>query len=120
MESGLKGYFSLDNFFAWAACNGKNSKESRELRAFFNGLNDVGVFDLHAGEASECQKSLSEKCLKFAFYAERSSLADINPKSYHLIAFDPVSPLLYIYFPNLEYRIFLKDLKSTLPSSVAL
>ena len=23
----LKGYFSLDDFYAWAACSGKNSKE---------------------------------------------------------------------------------------------
>ena len=56
---------------------------------------------------------------KFASDAERSSLADINPKSYHLIAFELVNPLFYIYFPSFEYRIFLKDLKSTLPSSVA-
>ena len=32
-----------------------------ELRAFFNGYNNVGLFDLHAWGASECQKSLSEK-----------------------------------------------------------
>ena len=31
---------------------------------------------------------------KFAWYAERSSLADINPKSCHLIAFELVNPLL--------------------------
>ena len=31
---------------------------------------------------------------KFAWYAERSSLADINPKSYHLIDFELVNPLL--------------------------
>ena len=23
----LKGYFSLNDFYAWAACNGQNSKE---------------------------------------------------------------------------------------------
>ena len=57
---------------------------------------------------------------KFAWYAERNSLADINPKSHHLIAFELVNPLLYIYFPSFEYRSFLKDLKSTLPSSVVL
>ena len=45
---------------------------------------------------------------KFAWYAERSSLADINPKSYHLIALELVNPLLYIYFPSFEYRVFLK------------
>ena len=54
---------------------------------------------------------------KFAWYAERSSFANINPKSYHLIAFELVNPLLYIY---LECRIFWKDLESTLLSSVAL
>ena len=57
---------------------------------------------------------------KFAWYTERSSLADINPKSYHLIVFELVDPLLYIYFPSFEYKFFLKDLKSTLLSSVAL
>ena len=36
---------------------------SRELWAFFNGQNIVGVFDLHTRDATECQKSLSEKCL---------------------------------------------------------
>ena len=43
---------------------------------------------------------------KFAWYAERNSLADINPKSYHLIAFELLNSLLYIYFPSFEYRIF--------------
>ena len=57
---------------------------------------------------------------KFAWYAEKSSLAVINPKSCHLIAFEQVNPVLYIYFPSLEYGNFLKDLKSTLQSSVAL
>ena len=56
----------------------------------------------------------------FAWYAERGSLADISLKSYHLIAFELVDPLLYIYFPSFECRIFVKDLKSMLPSSVAL
>ena len=43
---------------------------------------------------------------KFALYAERSSLADINLKSYHLIAFELVNPLPNIYFASFEYRIF--------------
>ena len=38
---------------------------------------------------------------KFAWYAERSSLADINPKSCHLTAFKPVNPLLRCDFRNL-------------------
>ena len=57
---------------------------------------------------------------KFAWYAERSSLTDIDPKSYHLIAFELVNPLLYFYFSSFECIMFWKDLKSTLPSSVAL
>ena len=57
---------------------------------------------------------------KFAWYAERSSLADINLKSYHSIAFELVNPLLYTYLPSVKCGIFLKDLKSTLPSSVPL
>ena len=40
--------------------------------------------------------------------------------SYHLIAFEVINQLLYINFPSLERKTFLKDLKSTLPSSVAL
>ena len=56
---------------------------------------------------------------KFAWYAERSSLADINPKSYHLIAFELVNPVLYIYLPCLKRRFFWKDLKSALLLSVA-
>ena len=36
----------------------------------------------------------------------QSSLVDINPKSYHLIAFELVNPLLCIYFSNFEYRFF--------------
>ena len=43
---------------------------SLELQAFFNGQNVVGVFDLHAQDASECQKSLSEGYFSLAdFYA---------------------------------------------------
>ena len=38
--------------------------------------------------------------------------------SYHFIALELINQLLYINFPSLEREIFLKDLKSTLPSSV--
>ena len=55
----------------------------------------------------------------FVCYAERSSSVDINAASYHLTAFQLINQLLYITFPRLERKIFLKDLKSTLPSSVA-
>ena len=51
---------------------------------------------------------------------ERSSSRDINPKSYHLTAFDLISQLFYINFSSLERKSFLKDLKSTLLSSTAL
>ena len=40
--------------------------------------------------------------------------------SYDLTAFELINQLLYINFPSLERKIFQKDLKSTLPSSVAL
>ena len=40
--------------------------------------------------------------------------------SYHLTASELTYQLLYIKFPSLERKIFQKDLKSTLPSSVAL
>ena len=43
---------------------------------------------------------------------------DINPKSYHLTAFELINQLPYINFPTLNVD-FLKDLKSTLSSSVA-
>ena len=55
---------------------------------------------------------------KFAWYAERSSLADINPKSYHL-SFELVNPLLYIFSQAFNVD-FCKDLKLTLLSSVVL
>ena len=51
---------------------------------------------------------------------ERSSSKDFSPISYHLTAFELINQLLYINFPSLERKSFLKDLKSTLPSSVAL
>ena len=41
---------------------------SRELWAFFNGQNVVGVFDLHAQDASECQKSSSEGYLSLVYF----------------------------------------------------
>ena len=43
---------------------------SQELWAFFNGQNIVGVFDLHAKDALECQKFLSEGYFSLVdFYA---------------------------------------------------
>ena len=51
---------------------------------------------------------------------QRRVRIDINSKSYYLMAFELVNPLLYIYFPSFEYGIFFKDLKSTLQLSVAL
>ena len=38
---------------------------------------------------------------------------DIDPKSYHLTAFELINQLLYINFPSFGCRIFLKDQKST-------
>ena len=40
--------------------------------------------------------------------------------SYHLIASALLNQLLYINFPSLERKMFPKNLKFTLPSSVAL
>ena len=40
--------------------------------------------------------------------------------SYHLRAFELINQLFYVNFPSLERRFFQKDLKSMLPSSVAL
>ena len=42
---------------------------------------------------------------KSALYAERSSSADINPKSYHLTAFELINPLLCINFLSFECKI---------------
>ena len=56
----------------------------------------------------------------FAWYPETSSSRDINPMLYHLTAFELINQLLYINFPSLERKIFQKDLKSMLSSSVAL
>ena len=45
---------------------------------------------------------------KFAWYAKRSSLADINPKSHYLIAFNLLNPLLYVYLHALNIECFRK------------
>ena len=51
---------------------------------------------------------------KFAWYAKRSSLADINPKSHYLTAFSLLNPLRYVYLHALNVEFFSKDLKSML------
>ena len=56
----------------------------------------------------------------FVWYVEKSTSGDINPTSYHLTAFELINQPLYMNFLSLEGKIFLKDLKSTLLSSVAL
>ena len=56
----------------------------------------------------------------FVWYEETTSSGDINPMSYHLLAFELTNQLLYMNFPSLERKIFQNNLKSTLPSSVAL
>ena len=53
------------------------------------------------------------------WYVGRSSSGNINPASYHLTALQLINQLLYINFLSLAHKIFLKDLKSTFPSSVA-
>ena len=45
---------------------------------------------------------------KFAWYANRSSLADINPKSHYLIAINLLNPLLYVYLHALNVEFFRK------------
>ena len=56
----------------------------------------------------------------FFWYVEMSSSGDINQMPYHLTAFELTNQLLYTNLPSLERKIFPKDQKSTLPSSVAL
>ena len=58
--------------------------------------------------------------LSGTWYVKRSSSGDINPASYHLTAFELMNQLLYINFLSLERNFFLKDLKYTMPLSVAL
>ena len=43
---------------------------------------------------------------KFAWYANRISLADINPKSHYLLAFNLLNPLLYVYLHALNVEFF--------------
>ena len=45
---------------------------------------------------------------------------DTSPKSYHLTAFELINPLVSINFSSFKCKIFLKDLKSSLTSSVML
>ena len=47
---------------------------------------------------------------KFVMYAEGSSSADINPKSYHLTASEQLNPLLYLTFPSFECKFFIEKL----------
>ena len=56
----------------------------------------------------------------FALYVKTSSSGDITPMSYHLTAFELTNQLFYMNFPSLERNVLQKDLKSTLPLSVAL
>ena len=56
----------------------------------------------------------------FVWYVETSSSGDISPMSCYLTAFELTNQLLYMNFPGLKRKIFQKDLKSTLPLSVAL
>ena len=57
----------------------------------------------------------------FVWYVETSSSGDTNQISYYLTAFELTNQLLYMNFPSLERsKIFQRDLKSMLPSSVAL
>ena len=60
-----QGYSSLNDFYVWAArverAKFKGIITITGVATFFNGLNDVGVFDLHARDASGGQKSLSKK-----------------------------------------------------------
>ena len=56
----------------------------------------------------------------FVWYVETSSSGSINTISYHSTALELTNQLLYMNFPSLEHKIFQKNLKSTLPSSVAL
>ena len=46
----------------------------------------------------------------FAWYVERSSSVDINPKSYHLAAFELINQLLYINFSSFECSIFFRKI----------
>ena len=80
-----------------------------QLNRFYNVK--VHVFK-SAGEPTYNSDNENFYHRKFAWYAERSSLADINPKSNYLIAFKLLNPLLYIYFHDLNVE--------SLPSSVAL
>ena len=43
---------------------------------------------------------------KFAWYAKRSSLADINPMSHYLTAFSLLNPLRYVYLHALNVEFF--------------
>ena len=56
----------------------------------------------------------------FVWYVEMSSSGDINRMPYHLTGFELTNQLLYINFPSLEHKIFHKDQKSVLMSSVTL
>ena len=103
-----------------------NLPNSSLLRSTFASLNlnrlqnlKLPVFKF-SGERTNHSENEQIYHPNFVWYAETSSSGDINPMSYHLIAFELINQLLYINFPSLKRKIFQKDLKSRLPSSVAL
>ena len=79
----------------------------------------VPVFEF-SGERTSYSENEQIYYPNFVCYVETRLSGNIDPMSYHLTAFELRNQLLYMNFPSLERRIFQKDLKSTLPSSVAL
>ena len=57
-----EGYFSLNDLHARPACKiQKNNYHHGNGEPSLTSVNVVGVFDLQAPDASECQNSLNEK-----------------------------------------------------------
>ena len=107
--------FSIDWFHKWIeAIKMKlpNSMPSQVNATFaLNRLYNLKlpVFKL-LGERTNHSENESISHPNVAWYVERNSSRDINPMSYHLLAFELINQPLHINFPSLERKIFLKDL----------
>ena len=98
-------------------CLLKSTFASLKLNRLYNLKLPVFIF---LGERTNHSENEQIYHPNFVWYVETSSSGDNNLMSYHLTAFELTNQLLYINFSSLERKIVQKDLKFTLPSSVAL
>ena len=109
--------------------NSSNWNEITEFSAFpnqrshlWNWIDFTTWNDMFSGSQMDERTTLTTKTFLMLSLPglQRGVNWRIPIQSHHLIAFELVNPLLYIYLPSFECRIFWKDVRSTLLSSVLL